>query len=78
MTEAVRAFGFKQAAPALFLQPRKVIRMGLPPVRLEILKAGTLYVAVQYIQYISGLPFEPSLFRRPKGIQFEGEGTSGK
>jgi hypothetical protein len=33
----VREFGFAQADAATFLEPGKVIRMGLPPVRLEIL-----------------------------------------
>ena len=35
--KVVREFGFTQAGPATFLEPGKVIRMGLPPVRLEIL-----------------------------------------
>lgn len=35
--KVVREFGFTQADPATFLEPGKVIRMGLPPVRLEIL-----------------------------------------
>lgn len=33
----VREFGFAQAEAATFLEPGKVIRMGVPPVRLEIL-----------------------------------------
>jgi hypothetical protein len=33
----VRTFGFSQAQAAAFLEPGKVIRMGVPPVRLEIL-----------------------------------------
>ena len=33
----VREFGFTQAETATFLEPGKVIRMGVPPVRLEIL-----------------------------------------
>jgi hypothetical protein len=33
----VRAFGFSQVQAAAFLEPGKVIRMGVPPVRLEIL-----------------------------------------
>lgn len=33
----VREFGFAQADAATFLEPAKVIRMGVPPVRLEIL-----------------------------------------
>src|SRR6185295_1925588 len=34
---AVREFGFAQAEAATFLEPGKIIRMGLPPVRLEVL-----------------------------------------
>lgn len=33
----LREFGFLQAEAAVFLEPGKVIRMGVPPVRLEIL-----------------------------------------
>ncbi len=33
----LQEFGFVQAEPALFLERAKVIRMGLPPLRLEIL-----------------------------------------
>src|SRR5579863_2916109 len=33
----VRAFGFSRAQGAAFLEPAKVIRMGVPPVRIEIL-----------------------------------------
>ncbi len=34
---AVREFGFREVEPELFLQPAKVIRMGQPPLRVEIL-----------------------------------------
>jgi hypothetical protein len=37
LTEALKEFGFKQADAAVLLQPRKIIRMGVSPVRLEIL-----------------------------------------
>jgi len=37
ITEALRGFGFPQADAALFQQERQIIRMGVPPVRLEIL-----------------------------------------
>jgi hypothetical protein len=33
----VREFGFAQADAATFLKPGKIIRMGVPPVRLEVL-----------------------------------------
>jgi len=50
--EAVREFGFKEAESALFLQPRKIIRLGVPPVRLEILTS------------ISGVDFAECYTRR--------------
>jgi hypothetical protein len=34
---ALREFGFMQAGAETFLEPRKVVRMGVPPLRLEIL-----------------------------------------
>ncbi|MGA3025813.1 MAG: hypothetical protein ABSF98_13680 [Bryobacteraceae bacterium] len=37
VAQALREFGFAQAEAAAFLEPRKIIRMGVPPVRLEIL-----------------------------------------
>ena len=37
VTQVLREFGFPQAEAAVFLEPRKIIRMGVPPVRLEIL-----------------------------------------
>jgi predicted nucleotidyltransferase len=37
ITEALRGFGFPQADAALFQRERQIIRMGVPPVRLEIL-----------------------------------------
>jgi hypothetical protein len=37
MSEALRSFGFPQADAALFQQERQIIRMGVPPLRLEIL-----------------------------------------
>jgi hypothetical protein len=33
----LRQFGFAQASAAAFLEPGKIIRMGVPPIRLEIL-----------------------------------------
>src|SRR6266852_5578827 len=33
----LKEFGFGQVDPDLFREPRRVIRMGVPPVRLEIL-----------------------------------------
>jgi predicted nucleotidyltransferase len=49
---AVREFGFAQAGAAAFLEPRKVIRMGVPPLRLEILTS------------ISGVEFAACYARR--------------
>src|SRR5262245_18805081 len=34
---AVRAFGFRDTTAREFLQPHKIVRMGVPPLRLEIL-----------------------------------------
>jgi hypothetical protein len=51
---AVREFGFAQAEAAAFLEPGKVIRMGVPPVRLEILTT------------ISGVEFAGCYARRRK------------
>ena len=42
------------------------------PVRLEVHRAGRLYVGVEYRQY-EHLPLDRSLFERPAGIQFAGE-----
>lgn len=54
LAQAVRDFGFAEADPATFLLPRKVIRMGVPPLRLEILTS------------ISGVKFEECYSRRLK------------
>jgi len=39
ITKAIREFGFAtpDLAPQLFLQPDKVVRMGVPPLRIDIL-----------------------------------------
>ena len=39
VVEVLRAFGFEvpELSPELFLQKEKVIRMGVPPIRIEIL-----------------------------------------
>jgi hypothetical protein len=37
VAQVLRDFGFAQADAATFLEPGKVIRMGVPPIRLEIL-----------------------------------------
>jgi hypothetical protein len=52
LAQAVRHFGFAQADAAAFLLPRKVIRMGVPPLRLEILTS------------ISGVAFAECYARR--------------
>ncbi len=43
------------------------------PSRLELHRDSQLRVAVQYLEYEAGLPFEPALFQRPEGIRFAGE-----
>ena len=57
VTAVVRDFGFGAAVSSdLFLQPRKVIRMGLPPVRIELLTS------------ISGVSFQDAFSRRVRGV----------
>jgi len=52
VAKAVRDFGFQQASEGTFLEPRKVIRMGVPPVRIEIITS------------ISGVEFSECYSRR--------------
>lgn len=52
VARVLREFGFAKADAAAFLEPRKVIRMGVPPVRLEILTS------------ISGVEFDDCYTRR--------------
>ena len=37
----MREFGFAQAGAAAFLEPHKVIRMGVPPVRIDLLTSAS-------------------------------------
>lgn len=37
MAAVLQEFGFSQASPELFMEPGKVVRMGLPPLRIEVL-----------------------------------------
>ena len=48
----MRDFGFVEAGAVSFLEPRKIIRMGVPPLRLEILTS------------ISGADFDECYARR--------------
>lgn len=52
VAQVLREFGFAQAQPETFLEPRRVIRMGIPPIRLEILTS------------ISGVEFADCYARR--------------
>ena len=61
VTVVLHEFGFAQADTALFLDPAKVIRMGVPPLRLEILTT------------ISGVEFAECYERR---VQTEIDGVS--
>ena len=56
ISNVLRAFGFSKATPEVFLEPGKVIRMGVPPVRLEILTS------------ISGIDFAEAHMRRVQGV----------
>jgi predicted nucleotidyltransferase len=58
---ALREFGFAKAEPEIFREPGKVIRMGVPPVRLEVLTS------------ISGVEFEECYGRR---VQAELDGVA--
>jgi predicted nucleotidyltransferase len=55
----LQTFGFTQANPEAFLEPRKIIRMGVPPVRLEILTS------------ISGVDFA-DCYRRRTRVELDG------
>jgi hypothetical protein len=61
VARAVREFGFVQSDRETFLEPRKVIRMGVPPLRLEILTS------------ISGVEFAECYGRR---LQVELDGIA--
>ena len=39
------------------------------PLRVEITKNGKPDMAVEYLEYETGLPFDPTLFELPKGIK---------
>ena len=52
MAQVLREFGFPRADSAIFPEPRRIIRMGVPPVRLEILTS------------ISGVEFAACYARR--------------
>ncbi|MBV8552675.1 MAG: hypothetical protein JOY54_15365 [Acidobacteriaceae bacterium] len=52
LTQALRAFGFENATETLFTVPDQIIRMGVPPLRIEILTS------------VSGVDFEECYARR--------------
>jgi predicted nucleotidyltransferase len=62
ISEALRQFGFTAASPdpTLFLVPNKIIRMGVPPLRIELLTS------------ISGVEFD-SCYAERESIDIEGE-----
>jgi hypothetical protein len=59
LARVMHEFGFTQADAAIFLEERKMIRMGVPPIRLEILTS------------ISGVDFPEAYARRLK-TEFDG------
>ena len=61
VAEVLRKFGFSHAIESQFREPRKIIRMGVPPVRLEILTS------------ISGVEFAECYARR---LETEWEGVA--
>jgi hypothetical protein len=36
IAEALREFGFGEAAPEMFVEPEQIVRLGVPPFRIEI------------------------------------------
>jgi hypothetical protein len=58
VAQAVREFGFKDVDSGVFAQPNKIVRMGVPPIRLEIMTT------------ISGVEFE-ACHRRRRTILFD-------
>jgi hypothetical protein len=59
----VREFGFLQATPELFQQPGNIVRMGLPPIRIEVLTS------------ISGVEFA-DCYQRRAVTEIDGETVS--
>ena len=59
VAKVLREFGFTQATASLFLDPGKVIRMGVPPLRIELLTS------------VSGLEF-PAAFRNRIVAELDG------
>lgn len=59
LTKALQAFGFDSASPEMFLEPGKVVRLGVPPIRLELLTS------------ISGCEFDPCYGRRQQ-VEIDG------
>ena len=39
------------------------------PLQVEVTKNGKPDMAVEYLEYETGLPFDPTLFELPKGIK---------
>jgi len=52
LAEVVKAFGFTSVTSASFLKPGNIVRMGVPPMRIEVLNT------------LSGVQFGPSYIRR--------------
>jgi len=58
VSQAVREFGFADIDAKVFAQPNKVVRMGVPPIRVEIMTS------------ISGVEFD-ACYPRRQTIQFD-------
>ncbi len=56
LVQALATFGFAAATPDLFLKPGQIVRMGLPPVRIEVLTS------------ISGVEFAACRARRVDAV----------
>jgi predicted nucleotidyltransferase len=59
VASVLREFGFSQATADLFAEPGKVVRMGVPPLRIEVLTS------------VSGLEF-PTAFRNRVIAEIDG------
>ena len=82
LAKVLRDFGFPQANTGAFLEPRKVIRMGVPPIRLELL---TSISGVEFRRLLSAAPRsrigwgcrKPDPFGRPEAEQTRERPTKG-
>ena len=63
---AVEQFTYSEGNETLEL----FVQSGVPR-RIEVHRDGALRSAIQYLEYSPALPFDPDLFTRPEGIDFQ-------